>query len=65
MGKFDTLDSMVLSILDEKKQNHLQGNVVAIHMEFSGIYLYFGCEPDMKNSTIHGIFFHIPLIFNQ
>ncbi len=66
MGNFDTLDSMVLSILDEKKQNQLHGNVMAIHKEFSRINMYIECQLEMMNSTFHyEMFLHLSLILDH
>ncbi len=65
MGNLNMPDSMVVFILDEKKHNKLPCNMVAIHMEFSGICLYIECQFDMMNSIFHGIFLHMSLIFDH
>lgn len=38
MGKLNALDSMVITILREKKHIQLHGNVIGVGMEFSRIY---------------------------
>ncbi len=65
MGNFDMPDSVVISILDAKKQNQLHADTMVIQIEISGIYIYIQMPMDLTNELYYEKYHQTSFVFNQ